>query len=89
MWIRECLKIDKDHLSDKGFELDVLVELPNKKKVIVEMYNNYSTSSEIKSLMYLTNKFSSQLSSGEKYKDINSVIILNLAKNNKIHNKVF
>ena len=33
--ILNSVKLDKNSLSDKDFELDVLVELPNKKRVIV------------------------------------------------------
>lgn len=74
-------KLITEQYNDKKFEVDVLIRMPNNDIINLEMYNNPSRSSAIKSEMYACRLFAKQLRSGNDYEKISKVIQYNFIRN--------
>ena len=85
--IKNSVKLDQNTVRDKKFETDVLVELPTGEIINLEMYTKYDRNASIKSVMYVTSIFSSQLKVAEDYNLTKQVIQINFVKDNKYKNE--
>ena len=91
--ITNSVKLDKETIINKRFELDVILKTPNGDIYDIEMQNDYNENAEIKNVLYVAKVFSEELKIGEMYKEIKPVTLVNLVKktnlhkNNKILNK--
>ncbi len=83
--IRNNVHLSRENINKKGFEMDIVVETSSKEVINIEFYSKYDKNSEIKSFMYITNKFSSSLNVGEKYNQAKKVTQINFVKNNLMH----
>lgn len=86
--ISNSIALNKENIINKDFLTDILVELPNNRVLNVEFYSNYNKSSEIKSVMYISRLFSSNLKKGEPYIKAAPHIQINFIKNNYLHNSL-
>lgn len=84
--IKNSVKLDQNTVNDKKFETDVLVELPTRELINLKMYTKYDRNASIKSVMYVTSIFSSQLKVAEDYNLTKQVIQINFVKDNKYKN---
>ena len=85
--IKNSVKLDQKTVRDKKFETDVLVELPTGEIINLEMYTKYDRNASIKSVMYVTSIFSSQLKISEDYNLTKQVTQINFVKDNKYKNE--
>lgn len=83
--IVNSVKLDKETIENKHFEMDVLIRFKNGDKIDLEMQNVYDTDAELKSLLYITGSFYKVLKSGENYKNIPKVKGITIAKDLKLH----
>lgn len=83
--ITNSVKLDRNTIDLKKFELDVMVKLKNGESINLEMYRKYDKNSEIKSFMYITGKFSEGLERSEDYSLAKKVTQLNFVKENRVH----
>jgi len=80
--IINSLKLEKDCISDKNYEVDILVEMPDGNIVNLEAYRDFDKSNKIKSFVYLSHMLGSHLNVGEEYIKIKNYEQYNLVKNN-------
>ena len=85
--IKNSVKLDRKTVQDKKFETDILIELPKGEIINLEMYTKYDRNASIKSVMYVTSIFSSQLKVAEDYNLTKQVIQVNFVKDNKYKNE--
>ncbi len=83
--ILNSVRLSKESINSKDFDMDILVLLPNEVFLNIEFYSNYDRSSEIKSIMYISRFFSSNLKRGDNYIDVKPHLQINFIKNNKLH----
>ena len=84
--ITNSVPLNGETIYQKGFQMDILVDLPNKEVINIEIYSKYERNSEIKSFMYLTRKFGTNLNVGNDYNLAKKTTQLNFVKNNTMHN---
>lgn len=83
--IVNSVKLNKETIENKHFEMDVLIRLKNGDLINLEMQQEYDEEAESKSLMYLTGTFYKSLKKGESYDNVHKVIGITFVKNLKIH----
>lgn len=77
--------LDKKEVNSKRLELDVLVELPDKSEIVLEMQRIYDENAKIKNTLYIMDKFESKLKVGEEYNRINSILGVFFIKEDYLH----
>ena len=83
--IRNSVHLSRETINKKGFEMDIIVESSFLKVINIEFYTKYDLNSEIKSFMYIANKFSNSLKVGEEYSQAKKINQINFVKNNLVH----
>lgn len=78
--IKNSVNLDKETVLNKKFELDIIVETPNKDILNLEMQCIYNKDAKIKNFMYVTGLFYSQLKTSENYKETKKVTGINFIK---------
>jgi len=78
--ILNSLKLNKEHIMDKSYEVDILVEMPDGNIINLEVYRGFNEAHKIKSLVYLAHMLGNHLKVGEKYTSINKYQQFNLVK---------
>lgn len=85
MQVLNSVNINKDYIQDKDMEMDIVAKTPTGEIINVEFYSNYTRSSEIKSLMYISKTFATQLKKGEEYLSLKKLRQINFIKGNYLH----
>ena len=70
----------KQHISEKGKTLDVLVETP-KEKINIELNSGYYSTLHRRNAAYVFKEYSTDLNSGEDYSQMNNHIQINFTNN--------
>lgn len=83
--ITNSVKLDRETVYSKSFELDVLLTTPNGDIYLLEMQPIYNANAEIKNVMYACKVFGGELKSGGLYKDANKVTLINFSKEIYLH----
>ena len=84
--IVNSVRLNKQIINEKAYELDILVELENGNLINVEMYNNYDQNAEIKSALYAAKVFGNiALRKGEKYDLTRMTSSIIFVKGDKVH----
>lgn len=83
--ITNSVKLDRETVYSKSFELDVLLTTPNGDIYLLEMQPVYNTNAEIKNVMYACKVFSGELKSGGLYKEASKVTLINFSKEIYLH----
>lgn len=73
MKIKNSFKLDKETISNKLYELDILIELKDKKQIILEVQTTYDLNAERKNIMYIAGIVYKSLHSGETMKDAHEI----------------
>jgi predicted transposase/invertase (TIGR01784 family) len=82
--IQNSIKLSKEVVESKQFELDVLIK--TKRRIInLEMQNIYNKNSLIKNLTYMMSIFIREFKRGRKYEDIIPIIQINIIKTNDVY----
>jgi predicted transposase/invertase (TIGR01784 family) len=82
--IQNSIKLSKEVVESKQFEVDVLIR--TKKKIInLEMQNIYNKNSLIRNLTYMMSIFIREFKRGRKYEDIIPIIQINIIKTNEVY----
>lgn len=84
--VLNSVKITKDTVYDKGFEMDIIAKTLDEEIINVEFYSKYTEESEIKSLMYISKTFANQLNYGDSYRLAKKVAQINFVKGSFLHN---
>ncbi len=82
--ITNSVVITSELIKGKKVEMDIRVKLPDEEIVNLEFYSVYDDMSEIKSFMYITKVFSSQLKSGEIYGNIKRIKQINFIYEDRV-----
>lgn len=83
--IHNEVKLDRYTVNSKSFELDIVVELPDKTILNVEIQSTLEKNAEIKNTMYITKLFSTNLRRGENYKEVKKITQIEFVKENLRH----
>ena len=83
--ITNSVKLDRETVYSKSFELDVLLTTPNGDIYLLEMQPIYNANAEIKNVMYACKVFSGELKSGGLYKEASKVTLINFSKEIYLH----
>ena len=83
--ITNSVKLDRETVYSKSFELDVLLTTPNGDIYLLEMQPIYNANAEIKNVMYACKVFSGELKSGGLYKEVSKVTLINFSKEIYLH----
>lgn len=83
--ILNSVKLDRETILSKRFELDVLVRLPDGNEINLDMQRIYDENAEIKNTLYIFSKFSNFLKSGEKYDKLSKIFQVAFVKDNPLH----
>lgn len=83
--IESEVKLDKETVRSKSFELDIIVRLSNGNVINLEMQRMLGRDAEIKNTLYVTKLFGSMVKRGEKYRNINKIIQIEIIEKNKRH----
>ena len=81
------IKLNKETIKNKHFEMDVLLKLKNGDLINIEIQSEYDKEAEMKSILYATGNFYKSIKSGEEYNNRPKVIGITLVKNLKLHNQ--
>lgn len=82
--IMNSIKLDNTSINQRGFEADVIVKMPDGKIINLEAYTDFRFSSKIKSFMYLSYLFSTNLQKGEKVSIVKPHLQINFIKDKNI-----
>ena len=85
--ITNSLKLDKDNYFERGLELDIGIKMIDDTIINLECYNTFGKIAKIKSLMYLSKLFSTQLEPGEKLNNVKRHLQINLVKDKYAENQ--
>ena len=83
--ITNSVKLDRETVYSKSFELDVLLTTPNGDIYLLEMQPIYNANAEINNVMYACKVFSGELKSGGLYKEVSKVTLINFSKEIYLH----
>lgn len=83
--ISNSIKLDRETIMQKKFETDVQVVLKNGELINLEMYSNFDKNAELKSLMYITSRFSGHLKVQENYNNTKSNTQINFVNGKNVH----
>lgn len=86
--VLNSVKITKDIVHNKDFEMDILAQTLDGEIINVEFYSKYGKDAEIKNLMYISKTFANQLNKGDSYRLAKKVSQINFVKNITLHNYV-
>lgn len=84
--ILNSVKLGRETILSKKFELDVLVKPPDGNEINLEMQRIYDENAEIKNTLYIFSKFSNFLKTGEKYDKLSKIFQVAFVKDNPLHN---
>lgn len=84
--ITNSVTLDRTTIKNKGFEPDVILKTPKGEIYNIEMQQEYNKNAEVKNVMYISKLFAEQLDVGDTYDLVKSVSLINLVKNDSIHN---
>ncbi len=82
--VTNSVKLDKETVENKDFEMDVLLRLKTGEQIDLEMQTVYDKDAEIKNTMYVAGSIYKSLKSGKSYKQASKVSGITFAKNMKI-----
>ena len=85
--IRNSLKLDRNNIIEKRFELDVVIEYTDKVIINIEAYTRFNNKSLLKSSSYLANLFSSQFTIGNNYDEPKEICQWNIVLKSKYKSK--
>ena len=83
--ITNSVKLDRETVYSKSFELDVLLTTPNGDIYLLEMQPIYNANAEIKNVMYACKVFDGELKSGGLYKEASKATLINFSKEIYLH----
>ena len=83
--ITNSVKLDRETVYSKSFELDVLLTTPNGDIYLLEMQPIYNANAEINNVMYACKVFGGELKSGGLYKEVSKVTLINFSKEIYLH----
>jgi len=82
--ISNSVKLDRNTILNKKFEVDVEIKLQNGDYINLECYRLFDENASIKSVMYIASSFSLSLRAGEDYDKTKRHTQINFVKNNTI-----
>jgi len=82
--ISSSVKLDRNTILNKKFEVDVEIKLQNGDYINLECYRLFDENASIKSVMYVASSFSLSLRAGEDYDKTKRHTQINFVKNNTI-----
>jgi len=82
--ISNSVKLDRNTILNKKFEVDVEIKLQNGDYINLECYRLFDENASIKSVMYVASSFSLSLRAGEDYDKTKRHTQINFVKNNTI-----
>lgn len=85
--ITNSLKLNKNNISERGYELDIAIKMPDENIINLECYSSFERISQIKSLLYISKLFSGQLKKGDNIIQAKSHIQINIVKGSNIPSK--
>ena len=83
--ITNSVKLDRETVYSKSFELDVLLTTPNGDIYLLEMQPIYNANAEINNVMYACKVFDGELKSGGLYKEVSKATLINFSKEIYLH----
>ena len=83
--ITNSVKLDRETVYSKSFELDVLLTTPNGDIYLLEMQPIYNANAEINNVMYACKVFDGELKSGGLYKEASKATLINFSKEIYLH----
>ena len=82
--ISNSVKLDRNTILNKKFEVDIEIKLQNGDYINLECYRLFDENASIKSVMYIASSFSLSLRAGEDYDKTKRHTQINFVKNNTI-----